>query len=65
MPAMVNSRPAQIYRADVGLRGIIVPSGDNRVTLDYTPWSIYLGGVVTLIAFIGIAVAFRFGNFAR
>jgi hypothetical protein len=52
--ATVNSRTAGIYRADVGLRGVIVPPGDSRVTLDYTPWSIYLGGLVTLAAFLGI-----------
>jgi Bacterial membrane protein YfhO len=55
--ATVNSSTAGIYRADVGLRGIIVPSGDSRITLEYTPWSIYLGGFVTLAAFLGILAA--------
>jgi hypothetical protein len=63
--AAVNGRPAGIYRADVGLRGVIVPPGDSRITLDYTPWSIYLGGLVTLLAFLGILAAPRFRNFMK
>ena len=55
--ATVNGRPAGIYRADVGLRGIIVPSGDSRVTLEYTPRPIYLGGFATLATFLGILAA--------
>jgi hypothetical protein len=63
--ATVNGRPAGIYRADAGLRGIIVPAGDSRITLDYTPWSIYLGGLVTLGAFLGILAAPKFRNFRK
>jgi hypothetical protein len=63
--AMVNSRPAQIYRADVGLRGIVVPSGDSRITLEYAPWSTYLGGCITLLTFLGILAVLRFGNYPR
>jgi uncharacterized membrane protein YfhO len=55
--------PAGIYRADVGLRGITVPSGDSRITLDYTPWSVYLGGFVTLVIFLGILAALQRGTF--
>ena len=63
--ATVNSRTTSIYRADVGLRGIIVPSGDSRITLNYAPWSIYLGGFVTLLASLGILAALRFGSLTR
>ena len=58
--AMVNSHPAAIYRTDVGLRGILVPAGDSRVVLNYTPRSIYLGGLISLITFGGVLAVYRF-----
>jgi hypothetical protein len=57
--ATVNSQPAHIYRADAGLRGIVVPRGETRVTLEYTPWSVYGGGALTLLAFLGTGMALR------
>ena len=54
--AMVNSIPARIYRADAGLRAVVIPAGDSAVTLEYRPWSVYCGGALTLAAFLGVFV---------
>jgi len=56
--ATVNGRPAHIYRADAGLRGIAVEAGQNRVVWRYRPLTVYLGGALTLLAFGGTAAAF-------
>ncbi|HWB97847.1 MAG TPA: YfhO family protein [Bryobacteraceae bacterium] len=49
--ATVNGIPQRIYRTDVALRGIVVPSGDSEVVLHYTPLSIYLGGALSAATF--------------
>ncbi len=56
--ARVNHVPSEIWKVDGGLRGIVVPPGDNSVTLTYAPSSVRLGAILTAIAVIaGIAVA--------
>lgn len=51
--ATVNGEPAAIYRVDSALRGVIVPRGPSRVTLNYAPASVYWGGLLTAMAFLG------------
>lgn len=58
--ARVNSTPTPIYRADAGLRGVVVPAGDSRVVLQYRPWPVYVGGALTLAAFLGTFLGVRF-----
>jgi uncharacterized membrane protein YfhO len=54
----VNNIPFEIWKVDGGLRGIVVPAGDNLVTLTYAPSSFRLGAILTAIAVLaGIAVA--------
>jgi uncharacterized membrane protein YfhO len=60
--AAVNGRPAEIYKVDGALRGVVVPPGSSRVTLDYAPASVYLGGVLTLATFLGVAAAWFYGR---
>jgi hypothetical protein len=53
--ATVNGTGARIYRVDGDLRGIVVPEGNSEVVLEYRPWSIYGGGLLSLLAFLGTA----------
>jgi hypothetical protein len=36
------------------LRGIVVPPGDSRVELEYVPYSVLAGGILSLITFCGV-----------
>lgn len=58
--ATVNGRAVRVYRADGALRGIEAPPGDSRIILEYRPWSVYLGGLLTLAAFLGTLAGPRF-----
>jgi hypothetical protein len=49
--AKVNGQPARIWKVDGFLRGIVVPRGGSRVSLQYWPASIYIGAALTLAAF--------------
>jgi hypothetical protein len=53
--ASVNGASARIYRVDGDLRGIVVPAGESDVVLRYTPWSVYLGALLSLATFLGTA----------
>jgi hypothetical protein len=52
--ATLNREPAEIYRVNGGLRGVLVPRGENTITLEYAPFSIYAGGAVSLLTFFGV-----------
>jgi hypothetical protein len=54
--ATVNGRSAPILKVDGALRGIQVGSGPNRISLAYVPVSTYVGGALTLLAFLWILV---------
>ncbi len=56
--ATVNGAGQRIYKVDGALRGIVVPKGESRVVLSYTPWSVYVGAVLTLGTFLGVLAAF-------
>jgi hypothetical protein len=56
--ATVNGAGQRIYKVNGGLRGIVVPRGENRVVLAYTPWSVYIGAFLTLGTFFGVLAAF-------
>ena len=55
--ATIDGQNAPIYRVDSGLRGLVVPRGHSRVVLRYAPASIYWGGLLTSVAFLGTLVA--------
>jgi hypothetical protein len=58
--ATVNGQHAEIWKVDGGLRGIVVPNGDSRVSLHYVPASFFAGFALTSIAFVGGGIlAFR------
>jgi uncharacterized membrane protein YfhO len=55
--ATIDDQPAPIYRVDSALRGVVVPRGHSRVVLRYAPASIYWGGLLTILAFVGTLAA--------
>jgi hypothetical protein len=55
--AAVNGKPTQIYEVDGALRGVVVPRGESRIVLRYSPWSFWLGAFLTVAAFFGTLLA--------
>ena len=55
--ATVDGQSAPIHEVDGALRGVIVPRGHSHVVLRYAPASVYWGGLLTAIAFLGTLVA--------
>jgi uncharacterized membrane protein YfhO len=55
--AAVNGTPTQIYEVDGALRGVVVPRGESRIVLRYSPWSFWLGAFLTVAAFLGTLFA--------
>ncbi len=56
--ATVNGREVPIRRVNGALRAVEVSPGSNRVVLRYAPRSIFIGGLLTLAAFIGTLLTF-------
>jgi hypothetical protein len=56
--AALNGRFVEIYRVDGGLRGIMLPRGKSRITLEYTPITIYAGTAISLLTFAGVIAGF-------
>jgi Bacterial membrane protein YfhO len=52
--AFVNGKPASIYEVNGALRGVVVPDGQNTVTLRYAPWSLRLGVVLSIFTLLFI-----------
>jgi hypothetical protein len=52
--ATLNGKPAEIHKVDGGLRGILLPRGENRITLEYAPITFYAGGVLSVLTFGGV-----------
>ena len=57
--ATVDGHAAQIEKAYGAFRGVIVEAGDHTIEMHYRPWSVYLGGVFTLLACCVAWFAFR------
>ncbi len=55
--ATVNGQAIRIHEVDGGLRGVVVPRGENRIVLRYSPWSFWLGALLTVAAFSGTLLA--------
>jgi hypothetical protein len=57
--ATVNGNPAKIFRVDGAFRGILIPRGQSSVELRFVPLIVYLGGALSILAFLVVfAVAF-------
>jgi hypothetical protein len=63
--ATMNGEPTEIYRVNGGLRGVLVPRGESRITLEYAPFSVYAGGAVTLLTFLGVLSALVLSRWKR
>jgi hypothetical protein len=48
----VNGESAHIYRVNGMLRGVLISAGNNRIVMQYRPWTIRLGAAVSLSAFL-------------
>jgi hypothetical protein len=53
--ATVNDVAQQVYRVDGDLRGVSVPAGNSKVVLEYKPWSVYAGAILSFLALLGTA----------
>jgi uncharacterized membrane protein YfhO len=48
--ATIDGQPAPILEVDGGVRGIVVDKGTHIVDMKYRPWSVLIGGLMTLLA---------------
>ena len=63
--AALNGKFAEICRVDGGLRGIMLPRGKSRITLEYAPITIYAGAAISLLTFIGVTAGFLISRRVR
>jgi hypothetical protein len=54
--ARLNGAAATIYQVDGALRGIIVPAGNWKLDMYYSPSSVWVGAILTIFAFGGTLV---------
>ena len=54
--AKVDGKTVEIYQAYGGVRGVMVDGGRHVIEMRYRPWSVFLGGALTLLAAV-VAVA--------
>jgi hypothetical protein len=50
--AAVNGQPATVFEADAYLLSVLIPSGQTTVALNYRPWTLIIGGIVSLASLI-------------
>jgi hypothetical protein len=48
--AKVDGKPAMIYAAYGGVRGVVVEGGDHLIEMRYVPWTVIVGGMLTAFA---------------
>jgi hypothetical protein len=49
--ATVNGHPAAIIRTNGAFQGISVPTGSSRVVMEFSPRSLFWGGVISILTF--------------
>jgi hypothetical protein len=54
--ATVDGRRAEVKPADVAFRAVAVPAGRHTVVFEYHPWSVRLGGMLSLAGLAAIAL---------
>jgi hypothetical protein len=50
----IDGQPADVVRVNYALRGVLVPSGEHRVSFVYRPWSVMGGLLVSLLTGAGL-----------
>jgi hypothetical protein len=58
--AFVNGEKVEIHKVNLALRSVVVPSGKSSVELVYRPWSVYIGAILSTLAFIAAFAALVF-----
>jgi len=48
--ATVDGKPAEIYPAYGGVRGVVVDGGEHVIEMRYLPWTVILGALLTALA---------------
>ncbi len=54
----VNGEKSDIFRADTVFRAVCVPDRESEVVFSYRPLSLYIGGVISGISWLGVACVF-------
>jgi hypothetical protein len=54
--ATLDGRRADVRPADVAFRAVAIPAGRHTVAFEYHPWSVKLGGALSLAALAAIAL---------
>lgn len=60
--ATVDGKRAKIEKAYGFVRGVVVEQGKHTVEMKYRPWSVYIGGALSLLALAIVAVVARFSG---
>ncbi|NWG16367.1 MAG: YfhO family protein, partial [Chloroflexi bacterium] len=60
--AFVDGQPTRILRANLAFMSLEVPAGANEVRLEYHPWWLLPGTLVSLFSLIVTLVLFRSKN---
>ncbi len=61
--ATIDDQPAEIFPADLALRGIVLPWGDHKIVLSYQPKRVYAGVLISALSLLACAVAIGVGKF--
>jgi hypothetical protein len=56
--ARVDETPSQIFRANVLVRGVVVPAGDHVVAFSYRPTSFRVGAMVSILSGVALLASF-------
>lgn len=52
--ATIDGKPAPILRADHAIQAITVPAGHHTVVFTFDPWSVKLGGALSLLSLLAV-----------
>lgn len=50
----IDGKSASLLRVNTVVRGVCVPSGRHQVVFKYRPWSFYIGGILSIMAWGGM-----------
>ncbi len=56
--ATVDGKSTPIFEVDGGVRGIVVEKGAHEIYMKYRPWTIFVGGSMTLLAAVVAALVY-------
>jgi len=56
--AIINNKPTEIYLTNLNQQGIIVPRGENNITLKYNPLSFRIGSIISFVALLSWALGY-------